>query len=290
VCDFESAGGNKGRPRRSLRPPQQRQSRGKRGCLARGQGLRSYEALSLNKKFMAKVSTKAMTPDELRAWRSEMGKRGGAVRAKQFTSASQRAARRKVSREACQANGRKGAERTIALHGYKALFEGARRKRLANPSKTELVMMGLLKTIGLPYEREYVLGGTLYTLDFYVAEHRLGIEVDGSIHDKGKPDEAKRIQHTQRKAALCRAMKIKLIRVHHTELADDELADAIAKIRGITGVSRGSGDEAGNEPATGVPPVYGTDALPDDADDVAYGLAGPGLQVGLFGREGVHRN
>src|SRR5262245_61761407 len=113
---------------------------------------------------MAKVSTKAMTPEELRAWRSEIGRRGGlkggATRAKQFTCASQRAARRKVSSESCRRNGAKGAARTIELHGYKALFEGARRKRLANPSPNELVMIGLLKTLGLKNRREYVLGGT----------------------------------------------------------------------------------------------------------------------------------
>jgi hypothetical protein len=110
---------------------------------------------------MSKVSTKAMTPEELRAFRSEMGRRGGRARAKQFTPASQRAARRKVSSESCRRNGAKGAARTIELHGYTALFEGCRRKRLANPSKTELVMMGLLKTLRLRYEREYVLGETL---------------------------------------------------------------------------------------------------------------------------------
>jgi very-short-patch-repair endonuclease len=188
---------------------------------------------------MAKVNTKAMSPEELRAWRSEIGRRGGlkggAIRAKQFTSASQRAARRKVSSESCRRNGKKGAERTIELHGYKALFEGCRRSRLANPSPNELVMMGLLKTLKLKYEREYVLGETLFTLDFYVADHRLGIEVDGSIHDPGKPDQAKRIQHAERKAAICRCMGIKLIRIHHSELRGDDLSAVIAKIEEIAG-------------------------------------------------------
>jgi very-short-patch-repair endonuclease len=204
---------------------------------------------------MAKVSTKAMTPEELRAWRSEIGRRGGlkggATRAKQFDSAYQRAARRKVSRESCRRNGAKGAARTIELHGYKALFEGCRRSRLANPSPCELVMIGFLKTLGLRFEREYVLGQTLYTLDFYLAKHRLGIEVDGSIHDPGKPDEAKRIQRSESKATLCREMRIKLIRIHHTELAGDDLSAVINKIQEITGATRGSGSEAGSEPAPG---------------------------------------
>lgn len=192
-----------------------------------------------------------MTPDELREARSEWGRRGGKARAKQFTSTSQRAARRKVSSESCAKNGKKGAERTIALHGYKALFEGCRRSRLANPSPCELVMMGLLKQMGLKYEREYVLGETLFTLDFYLAQYRLGIEVDGSIHDKGKPDEAKRIQHAARKAALCRSMGIALIRIHHSELADDDLSGVINKIQEIAGVGERRQVTAGNRTGNG---------------------------------------
>ena len=90
-------------------------------------------------------------------------------------------------------------------------------------------------TLKLKYEREYVLGETLFTLDFYVADHRLGIEVDGSIHDPGKPDQAKRIQHAERKAAICRCMGIKLIRIHHSELRGDDLSAVIAKIEEIAG-------------------------------------------------------
>src|SRR5262249_30748083 len=139
----------------------------------------------------------------------------------------QRAARRKVSSESCRRNGAKGAARTIELHGYKALFEGCRRSRLANPSPCELVMIGLLKTLDLFFVREHQLGETLFTLDFYLPKFRLGIEVDGSIHDPGKPDQAKRIQCAERKATICRAMNITLIRIHHSDLAGDDLAGVI---------------------------------------------------------------
>jgi very-short-patch-repair endonuclease len=208
---------------------------------------------------MAKVSVKSMSPDERRAYLREIGRRGGLkggkTRAKQFDAAYQRAARRKVSSESCRRNGAKGAERTIEIHGYKALFDGCRRSRLANPSPNELVMMGLLKTLMLKYEREYVLGETLFTLDFFIAEHRLGIEVDGSIHDKGKPEEAKRIQHAERKAAICRCMGIKLIRIHHSELRGDDLSAVITKIQGIAGnraPAFGSREQTGH---TSEPPV-----------------------------------
>jgi len=175
-----------------------------------------------------------MTAEERRAWLSEIGRRGGKTRAEQFTPQSQRHARRGVSSESCRRNGAKGARRTIELHGYKALFEGCRRKRLVNPSPCELVMIGLLKTLGLKHEREYCLGETLFTLDFYIASCRLGIEVDGSIHDPGKPGEPQRKENAERKALICRARNIRLIRIHHSELGDD-LSGVIAKIQEIVG-------------------------------------------------------
>jgi very-short-patch-repair endonuclease len=209
---------------------------------------------------MAKVSVKSMTPEERREWMRVIGRRGaakgGKARAKQFTSASQRSARKHLSPEKAAENGRRGAARTIELHGYKALFDGCRRKRLANPTPTELVMMGLLKTLGLKYRREHQLGETLFTLDFYLAKFRLGIEVDGSIHDAGKPGEAKRIQHAERKDALCQAMKIKLIRIHHSELADDDLSDVINKIAGVTR-NASAGDRREQTGISGEPPDWG---------------------------------
>src|SRR5262245_41830975 len=99
-----------------------------------------------------KVNVKAMMPDERREYLREIGRRGGKARAQFFTPASQRRARAKLSPEKAAENGRKGAAKTIQVHGYQALFEGSRRKRLLFPSPCELVMMGLLKTLRLEYE------------------------------------------------------------------------------------------------------------------------------------------
>src|SRR5262245_14731239 len=118
---------------------------------------------------MAKVSVKAMTEDEGRACLSEIGRRGGKARALQFTPVSQRAARRNLSSEQAAAKGSKGAQRTIELHGYKAHFEGSRRKRLANPSPNELVMMGLLKTIGLKFDAR------LLSREYFTVQSRRGV-------------------------------------------------------------------------------------------------------------------
>jgi very-short-patch-repair endonuclease len=185
---------------------------------------------------MSKVSTKNMTEEERRKYLQEIGRRGGLKRAKAFTSVYQRRARANVSRESCRRNGARGARRTIELHGYTALFEGARRKRLAKPSQCDLVMIGILKTLGLKYKREYPLGETLFTLDFFLPKLRVGIEVDGSIHDEGKPDYERRKEQEARKARICSCLRIDLVRIHHSELGDD-LAGAIAKIREIAGCS-----------------------------------------------------
>lgn len=186
-----------------------------------------------------------MSLEERRAHFSALGKK----RAQAFTPAYQRAARKRVSPESCAKNGAKGAERTIALHGHKLLFEASRQKRLANPSSCELVMMGLLKTLDLFFVREEQLGETLFTLDFYLPKFRLGIEVDGPIHDAGMPGHEKKILQAERKEALCGVMGINLIRIHHTELADSDLGSVINKIREIAGARGAAGYDGREIPA-----------------------------------------
>jgi len=87
--------------------------------------------------------------------------------------------------------------------------------------------MGLLKQLRLECEARVRPGETLYTLDFYLAKYWLGIEVDGSIHDGRQTRRSERIQHAQRRRRSCREMRISLIRIHHSELADDDLSGVI---------------------------------------------------------------
>ena len=173
---------------------------------------------------------KSMTPEQRAHFISANRSRGGKERAKQFTSASQRRARKHLSPEKAAANGRKGAAKTIELYGYDKLFEAARQKRLELPNKLELLMIGLLARLNVKYEREYVLQDTYYTVDFCCADYRLAIEVDGSIHDPGKPQFMKRQDYARRKEALCAQLGLRLIRVHHTELGDD-LRPVIEKLQ-----------------------------------------------------------
>ena len=185
--------------------------------------------------IMPQVSVKNMTPEERREYLREIGRRGGKTRAKALTREHQRAARRKVSSESCRINGAKGAARTIELHGHAKLFEGSRQKRLENPSSCELIMIGLLSQLGLAFEREYQLGDTLYTLDFYLTGSKAGIEVDGPLHDPGKPKADKRKVCEERKTEICRDLNIALIHIHHTELSNADLGGVIIKIKEIAG-------------------------------------------------------
>lgn len=128
----------------------------------------------------------------------EACRRGGLARAKQFTRDSQRRARRSVSSEACAANGRKGAQATISRHGMDKLFAHWQRWKQNNPSMPELLMIGLLSTLKVKFEREWRVGNSLQTLDFYLPELNLGIEVHGRIHQtldaeaRARRDETKR--------------------------------------------------------------------------------------------------
>ncbi|MFN7930924.1 MAG: hypothetical protein U0Y68_23965 [Blastocatellia bacterium] len=95
-----------------------------------------------------------MITEERRAYLREIGRRGGQTRAKQLTPAHQRAARRKVKRESLVRAGQKGAQVTADRHGHEKLFEASRQKRLRNPSKWELLAIGILARLGVEYERE----------------------------------------------------------------------------------------------------------------------------------------
>src|SRR5438094_440530 len=100
--------------------------------------------------------------------RSEAARKAGLARAAQFTSVSQRHARRYLTSEQAAANGRRGAQATISRYGPAFLFEKCRQYRLANPSRLELQMIGILSRMGINCSREHRIGASLFTLDFYL--------------------------------------------------------------------------------------------------------------------------
>lgn len=165
--------------------------------------------------------------EEQRKRLREAGRKGGLARAKQFTPASQRAARRKVSAASCAANGAKGAQATLARHGYEMLFERARQYRLKHPSQNELLLIGVLAQLQVANEREWKIGDTFFTSDFYLPTQHKVIEVRGRVHQLF--DAEKRARRTEHKMALLASLEIPALWIEEEELAD--LAAVIAKIR-----------------------------------------------------------
>jgi very-short-patch-repair endonuclease len=163
--------------------------------------------------------------------RREWGRRQGRINAEtRFTRDHQRKARRQVPPESCAANGAKGAARTAELHGYEVLFESSRQHRLAKPSRPELLMIGILARMGVVYEREWRLRQSFHTVDFFVPSANLVIEVEGAIHEEGKPGWLKRQDAKQRKAVLLADMGVRVLTVTHLQLAD--MAAVIDLVRG----------------------------------------------------------
>jgi very-short-patch-repair endonuclease len=145
-----------------------------------------------------------------------------------FTPEFQRWARSHVSSESCRINGAKGFKATLAKHGPDVPFKGARQWRLDHPSGNELVVIGILSQLGITYEREWQIGDTLYTVDFYLPMTRQAIAVHSNIHKQF--DQEQRRRRESRKLKLLRERGIKCLTVWDRELAKDAAA-VIRKIK-----------------------------------------------------------
>jgi hypothetical protein len=145
-----------------------------------------------------------------------------------FTPEFQRWARKHVSSESCAKNGAKGFSATLAKHGPDVAFHGARQWRLGHPSNNELLMMGILSRLGIAYEREYRLGTSLFTIDFYLPAIARGIEVNSRIHTELDVEKRKRQAASKRK--LMSDLRIPCLFVWDTELTGDVEA-VIRKVR-----------------------------------------------------------
>lgn len=152
-----------------------------------------------------------MTPEE----RSEIARRGGLARARQFTRESQQAARAKVRTESLRASGRKGWQATYAANPELA-GKIAADWRINNPSRPEQTVAAWLAELGIAAEREVSLHG-LY-LDFAAGD--MAIEVDGhGIHSR-MPNADQRQANDERKEMLCYALGYRLIRIPECAVRD----------------------------------------------------------------------
>lgn len=124
--------------------------------------------------------------DERREFLRQIGRKGGKARAQMpdFIDHQRRAGRRSAQVNDMAALGHRGAMAYIRKYGYASLFKLARAWRLENPSRHERQVMAMLDALGITYEREAeVLGEDAFiSVDFYLAETRQAIEVNGKVH------------------------------------------------------------------------------------------------------------
>lgn len=182
------------------------------------------------------MAKRQLSEAELRQRREASRKgalRGGLARARTLTREHQRQARAKVKPESLSRSGKKGAQATLARHGMDRLFKAWRRWKLANPSREELIVIGILRRLGLACEREMRLGETLFTVDFFLPGQGRAIEVNGGVHDERMPGWQERAEQQERKAALLAELGIPLLVIHHSEM--DDVAALIERIRAFAG-------------------------------------------------------
>ena len=101
----------------------------------------------------------------------------------------------------------------------------ALRRRLSPPEARLWVRLRRRQLRGLKFRRQHPIGP--YILDFYCAEARLAVEVDGQCHDH--PD---RIAHDRRRAAWLRDRNIRVMRLaaESVRVHLDDVLDFIARI------------------------------------------------------------
>ena len=154
-----------------------------------------------------------LSPKRLEHLRA-IASKGGAARAKGFTSESQKAARAKVKRESLVASGRKGWR---VLYGKDPDAAGRILAdwRKKNPSTPETIVDAWLNEFGSPFECEVPLH-ELY-LDRVVG--LVAIEIDGAgLHNDRAPEAAERLARDRRKDALCYALGLTLIRLPESQV------------------------------------------------------------------------
>ena len=101
-----------------------------------------------------------------------------------------------------------------------------RRQQLRNrATESEQIIWQKLKSnkLGYKFIRQYSITG--YVLDFFCPQLRIGIEIDGSIHDN-----LDQIQYDEFRNKYLKAFDIKIIHIKNSEIFQD-LDEAIKKIR-----------------------------------------------------------
>lgn len=118
-----------------------------------------------------------MLDEARRAQLREWARQGGRKRAEQFTPESQRAARAHVKRESLQESGRRGQAVMLARHGEAFRTEHLAEHRRLHPSDLEIVVLGWLHEMRVPFRRDVPVAGGRFFID--LTFDRIALEVDG---------------------------------------------------------------------------------------------------------------
>lgn len=97
-----------------------------------------------------------------------------------------------------------------------------------SPTNVERLAWELLRNrrcTGLKFRRQQILGG--FIVDFYCAEHRLAVELDGGIHESVEA----RARDEKRDAVLA-GLGVTILRIRNTELTPASLASRLAALIG----------------------------------------------------------
>ncbi len=100
---------------------------------------------------------------------------------------------------------------------------GAARELRRRETEAEAILWAALRgrqVAGLKFRRQRPAGP--FVLDFYCADHRLVVEVDGAIHDEQREQDAAR-------TAILKQYGYRVVRFRNAEIASD-LAAVLARI------------------------------------------------------------
>ena len=153
-----------------------------------------------------------------------------------FTPAHQRMAQACRTHESLSEAGRRGYRVTVERHGPDLAFEASRQYRIDHPSYPELVMMGVLKQLRVPYEREWRIDEKrLLCADFLLTNTEQVIEVHSDLHLHPKQQE-----RDERKQALLKERGIPCLVVWDHQLEDERQSPAvIERIKDFVALGRG---------------------------------------------------
>lgn len=105
-----------------------------------------------------------------------------------------------------------GEDNTLAMKSRKQVkIEMARKLRINQTFAEEILWNSLRarKFFGVKFRRQYVFVG--FILDFYCSAYRLGIELDGEIHNKQK-------EYDQARDRILKEQGIKVIRLNNKDI------------------------------------------------------------------------